>query len=83
MGRKYIETSFTSFVKHKLHETIKSEEIEKPKEIKNTKPNEDEPDEEGELAKDKKKSMASNEYVSELQREFNKIWDEYDSLYGV
>ncbi len=84
MSKKYLETSFTTFVKLKLNETIKSKEIAKQKEITNGKENEDEPDEENDLKKDKKApKVGRDEYVCELQREFDKLWDEYDSLYGV
>ena len=82
MSRKYIETSFTSFVKHKLNETIKGEGTENKKASEDAKTKDDEPDDEGKLMKDKKE-IGRDSYVYELQREFNKIWQEYDNLYGV
>ena len=81
MSKKYIDTSFTSFIKHKLHETIKSRDIEdktannkEPKELTANNSN---------FKKDKEEpKFGSIEYMAELHREFNKIWEEYDNLYG-
>jgi len=84
MSRKYIETSFTSFVKHKLNETIKDKGIENKKASDNTKVNDDETAEESKQKQDKKElKSGSDNFVYEMQREFNKIWQEYDNLYGV
>ena len=82
MSKKYIETSFTTFVKHKLNETIKDKGIENKKANDNTKANDEEPAEESKIKKDKKEIGRDN-FVYEMQREFNKIWQEYDNLYGV
>ena len=82
MSRKYIETSFTSFVKNKLYETIEREKTENTKASEDANTIDNEPDEDSKLMIDKKE-MERESFVYELQREFNKIWQEYDNLYGV
>lgn len=85
MSRKYVDTSFTSFVKYKLNEIVKSQQIhEQPKE-EEINDNEETPadEENGEIKKDKKAEpkFGSREYMAEMVREFNKIQQEYDYLH--
>ncbi len=85
MSRKYVDTSFTSFVKYKLNEIVKSEQIhEQPKKDEtddNEKAEANEGDDEIKPNKQAGPKFGSREYMAEMVREFNKIQQEYDYLH--
>ena len=82
MSRKYIDTSFQHFIKYKLNEIIKSEEldIEKHDEEESK-----EPQQESELKKDKLKKapeIGSNEFYDEMIKEYEEIEKQlYDNIH--
>lgn len=88
--KKHINTSFQSFLKHKLDEAKKSlkddELIEEPIEDENEDIEEQNDEKKIEhpskvIGSKKKPKPSDKEYMSELMREYNKIVGEYDSLY--
>jgi hypothetical protein len=93
MSKKYLDTSFSDFIRHKLYERANAEhdepqtDEEAPEDSDNTEleaPAQDEqPQEESEIEKSKNKQhkVGSKEYMDDMIREFEEIINGYDNLH--
>lgn len=81
MSKRYIDTSFRNFIKYKLNEITKSQQLD----IEIQEQPNDMPQEESELEENKNKKkepkFGSREYMAEMIREFEEIQKQYDNLY--
>ena len=89
MAKRYLDTSFSDFLKHKLYEIAKAEQPQEEKDLeeeitdKETAETAQEDSEDDTAGKTKKKEhkVGSKEYMDDWKKEFEEIINGYDNLY--
>jgi hypothetical protein len=86
MSKRYLDTSFSDFLKHKLYEIAQAEQPQEEKDLEeeNTDKETAQEDSEGETdgnTKKKEHKVGSKEYMDDWKKEFEEIMNGYDNLY--